>query len=75
MLAHFALTGTVTVDNRLDVAKTGLAVGAAFGALITLILAVRRQTHTERAQQATEYDAAERWITELYGRAVEQFGS
>jgi hypothetical protein len=82
LLAHYTLTGAVTSENRLDVAKTGLGAGAGVGALITLILAVRRQTHTELAQRATERaqetaerDATERRITDLYGRAVDQFGS
>ncbi|WNV87655.1 hypothetical protein [Umezawaea sp. Da 62-37] len=44
--------------------RTGLAIGAGIGALITLALALRRQ-------QRTEHDAAERRLTELYA----SFGS
>lgn len=57
-----------TLQDRLDAVRTGLAVGAGIGALITLALALRRQ-------QATEHDATERRLTELYVKAVDQLGS
>ncbi|WP_394614521.1 pentapeptide repeat-containing protein [Lentzea sp. JNUCC 0626] len=57
-----------TAAERLDTVRTGLAVGAGIGALITLALALRRQ-------QATEHDATERRLTELYVKAVDQLGS
>jgi hypothetical protein len=57
-----------TAPERLDTVRTGLAIGAGIGALITLALAWRRQ-------QATEHDATERRLTELYVKAVDQLGS
>ncbi|SDO96345.1 pentapeptide repeat-containing protein [Lentzea jiangxiensis] len=57
-----------TAQERLDAIRTGLAIGAGIGAVITLALALRRQ-------QATEYDATERRLTELYVKAVDQLGS
>ncbi|WP_053732482.1 pentapeptide repeat-containing protein [Nocardia sp. NRRL S-836] len=57
-----------TPPDRLDTVRTGLAVAAGIGALITLALALRRQ-------QATEHDATERRLTELYVKAVDQLGS
>ncbi|WP_051766848.1 pentapeptide repeat-containing protein [Saccharothrix syringae] len=59
-------TGSST--GRLELIRTALAVGAGTGAIMTLVLAWRRQ-------QATEHDAAERRLTELYLKAVEQLGS
>jgi uncharacterized protein YjbI with pentapeptide repeats len=53
---------------RLEMIKVALAVGAGTGAALTLVLARRRQW-------ATEHDAAERRLTELYVKAVEQLGS
>ncbi|WP_188136075.1 hypothetical protein [Lentzea indica] len=60
--------GPDTAQDRLDTIHTRLAVGAGIGALITLALALRRQ-------QATEHDATERRLTELYVKAVDQLGS
>ncbi|WP_157528150.1 hypothetical protein [Nocardia sp. NRRL S-836] len=60
--------GPNTAPDRLDTVRTGLAVAAGIGALIILALALRRQ-------QATEHDATERRLTELYVKAVEQLGS
>ncbi|MFI6100828.1 pentapeptide repeat-containing protein [Lentzea sp. NPDC051213] len=57
-----------TAQDRLDAIRTGLAIGAGIGAMITLALALRRQ-------QATEHDATERRLTELYVKAVDQLGS
>ncbi len=57
-----------SAQDRLDTVRTGLAIGAGIGALITLALALRRQ-------QATEHDATERRLTELYVKAVDQLGS
>ncbi|MCG8918257.1 pentapeptide repeat-containing protein [Actinokineospora sp. PR83] len=57
-----------TPADRLDTVRTGLAVAAGIGALITLALALRRQ-------QSTEHDATERRLTELYVKAVDQIGS
>ncbi|HEY1571679.1 MAG TPA: pentapeptide repeat-containing protein [Pseudonocardiaceae bacterium] len=61
--------------ERIELVKTALAVGAGTGGVITLILASRRQWHTEQAQLGTEHDAAERRITDLYTKAADQLGS
>ena len=57
-----------TSTARLEMIKVALAVGAGTGAALTLVLARRRQW-------ATEHDADERRLTELYVKAVEQLGS
>ncbi|WBB99578.1 pentapeptide repeat-containing protein [Solwaraspora sp. WMMA2080] len=59
----------------METIRTGLSVGAGFGAAAALLLALRRQQVTERTQQATEYDAGEKRVTELYVKAAEQLGS
>ncbi|MES4907770.1 MULTISPECIES: pentapeptide repeat-containing protein [unclassified Streptomyces] len=59
---------------RIEVVRTGLAAGAGAGAALTVLLAFRRQFHHEKATEETEHDAAERRITELYTKAVEQLG-
>ncbi|WP_189189920.1 pentapeptide repeat-containing protein [Streptomyces albiflavescens] len=61
--------------QRIDVVRTALAAGAGVGASVTVLLALRRQHHHETATAQTEHDAAERRITELYTKAVEQLGS
>lgn len=43
--------------------------------MAALTLAGRRQWVIERANQATEHDASERRVTELYTKAVDQLGS
>jgi uncharacterized protein YjbI with pentapeptide repeats len=53
---------------RIDAIRTGLGVAAGAGALVALVLALRRQWHTE-------HDATEQRITELYVKSVEQLGS
>ncbi|PRX05809.1 UNVERIFIED_ORG: pentapeptide repeat protein [Actinomadura viridilutea] len=53
---------------RVEAVRTGLAAGAGAGAAVGLMLAFRRQAHTE-------YDAAERRVTELYNAAAEQLAS
>ncbi|WP_143104803.1 pentapeptide repeat-containing protein [Amycolatopsis regifaucium] len=55
-------------SGRLELIRTALAVGAGTGAIMTLVLAWRRQW-------SAEHDAAERRLTELYVKAVEQLGS
>jgi uncharacterized protein YjbI with pentapeptide repeats len=71
----------LTIDVRdnptaqIDLVKTGLAVGAGTGGIVALVLAGRRQWSNERNSHATENDATERHITELYTKAVEQLGS
>lgn len=60
---------------RVEAIKTGLTIGAGTGGVFALLLAVRRQWHQELSAAATEHDAAERRVTELYTKAVEQLGS
>ncbi len=54
--------------------RTGLVAAGGAGAAFTLLLAVRRQRTTETMNQATQHDATERRVTELYTAAVEQLG-
>ncbi|MEU4703337.1 pentapeptide repeat-containing protein [Nonomuraea dietziae] len=63
------------VSTRIEAVRTALAAGAGVGAAVTLLLAVRRQQHQELAAAHTTHDAAERRVTELYGKAAEQLGS
>ncbi|MBP2474002.1 hypothetical protein JOF53_002874 [Crossiella equi] len=67
---------------RLEAIKTAGAIVVGTGGAAALWLAARRQRMTEIGQQhqehvaaATEADAAERRVTELYTKAVEQLGS
>lgn len=67
---------------RIDAIRTGLSVGAGTGGAIALLIAVRRQWLSERAQahqetvaEFSDRDAAERRITELYFKAADQLGS
>lgn len=68
VLVFVLVLNTASSTERLDLIRTALAVGAGTGAVMTLVLAWRRQW-------ATEHDAAERRLTELYVKAVEQLGS
>ncbi|MEU4550168.1 hypothetical protein [Nonomuraea dietziae] len=63
------------VSARIEAARTALAAAAGVGAAVTLMLAVRRQRHQELATAHTTHDAAERRVTELYTKAVEQLGN
>ncbi|MFI9452587.1 pentapeptide repeat-containing protein [Amycolatopsis sp. NPDC052450] len=54
--------------NRIELIKVGLTVGAGTGGVVALVL-------TGRRQWSTEHDNAERRLTELYVKAVEQLGS
>jgi len=74
-IAGHATPGTDRANARLDAVRTGLAAGAGAGAAVGLMLAFRRQHHQEIATVLTDLDAAERRITELYTKAVEQLGS
>ncbi|MEU4639259.1 pentapeptide repeat-containing protein [Micromonospora sp. NPDC023814] len=60
---------------RINAIRTGLSVGAGVAGALALLLALRRQQLAERSQQATEYDAGEKRVTELYVKAAEQLGS
>lgn len=66
---------------RIEAIRIGLTVGAGTGGAVALLLAFRRQWLNERAQSHTEdvardnvYDATQRRVTDLYGKAVEQLG-
>ncbi|MFB4317294.1 pentapeptide repeat-containing protein [Actinomadura sp. 21ATH] len=61
-------TGADRARIRVEAVRTGLAAGAGAGAAVGLMLAFRRQAHTE-------HDTAERRVTELYNAAAEQLGS
>ncbi|KAB8183283.1 hypothetical protein FH608_049465 [Nonomuraea phyllanthi] len=75
VLLHLAdEAGPAKVELRLDAVKTGLTVGAGAAGAIALLLGVRRQWLGERAQAHQEYDAAQKRITELYAKAVDQLG-
>lgn len=74
-MADGAAPGTDRANARLDAARTGLAAGAGAGAAIGLLLAFRRQHHSEVATVLGDHDAEERRITELYTKAVEQLGN
>jgi hypothetical protein len=83
------LAGAELVQARADAIRTGLTAAAGTGAALALLLAVRRQRSTELALDlqaddlaqkeevaaANAHDAAERRITDLYAKAVEQLGS
>lgn len=60
---------------RVESIRTGLTIGASVTAAFALLLAFRRQQLAERTQQATEYDAGEKRVTELYVKAADQLGS
>ncbi|MEU8186457.1 pentapeptide repeat-containing protein [Micromonospora sp. WMMD712] len=60
---------------RVESIRTGLTIGAGVTGALALLLAFRRQQLAERTQQATEYDAGEKRVTELYVKAADQLGS
>ena len=81
-MGRASLNGKDLATAQLDAVKTSLSVAVAGGGLFALHLAIRRQRTTEeelqqrdRIQQHAEVDAAERRITEIYSKAVEQIGS
>lgn len=53
---------------RVDAIKTGLGIGAGTTGIFALLLAVRRQWHSET-------DSTEKNVTELYTKAADQLGS
>ncbi|MGW5715716.1 pentapeptide repeat-containing protein [Amycolatopsis sp. NPDC003865] len=53
---------------KVDAIKTGLGIGAGTTGIFALLLAVRRQWHSES-------DATEKNVTELYTKAADQLGS
>ncbi|WIN00251.1 pentapeptide repeat-containing protein [Actinoplanes oblitus] len=80
---------TERAEVQIEALKYGLGFFAAAGAVAALLVAVRRQLLAEhshdlfernyrlalQAQAHTETDAAERRVTDLYTKAVEQLGS
>lgn len=88
-VAKNASAGSEQAKLQIEAIKYGLGVIASGGALAALLLALRRQRLAERshelairaqelatrAHEHTESDAAERRVTELYSKAVEQLGS
>src|SRR5205814_1143308 len=69
-------TGVANPESlRLDRIKTGLTVAAGLAAGATLLMTLRRQTLSERAQRFAETDALEQRTTALYVAAAEQLGS
>ncbi|WBC17238.1 pentapeptide repeat-containing protein [Micromonospora sp. WMMA1998] len=60
---------------QVEAIKTGLSIGAGAAGALALLLALRRQQLAERTQQATEYDAGEKRVTELYVKAADQLGA
>lgn len=56
---------------RVETIRTGLSIGAGVAGGLALLLALRRQQVAERTQQATEYDAGEKRVTELYVKAAD----
>lgn len=60
---------------RTEALRTGLTAAGGASAAFALVLAFRRQRATEHAADGSQHDAAERRITELYTKAVEQLGS
>jgi hypothetical protein len=78
LVDHAALPVNNDVERarlRIEAIRTGLSVGAATGAALALMLAGRRQWLAERTHQATEHDATERRVTDLYVKAADQLGS
>lgn len=77
-IAVTVLLATIDIadaKDRIELVKTGLAVGAGTGGVVALVLAGRRQWATEQNARATEHDATERRVTELYTKAADQLGS
>jgi hypothetical protein len=67
--------GSERARARIDAVRTGLATGGGMAAAGALMLAFRRQHHSEVTASSADYDATEKRITELYTKAVEQLGS
>ncbi len=73
--ATAGLNGPDLVSARLDALKVGLSVAVGSGGAVALYLSWRRQDSAERTLAHQEHDSAERRLTELYLKAVEQLGS
>lgn len=70
-----SMAATDAEQMRLDRIKTGLTVAAGLAAGVTLLMALRRQSLSERAQRFAETEALEQRTTTLYVAAAEQLGS
>jgi hypothetical protein len=68
-------SGTPADQARLEVVKTAGTIVVGTGGAVALLLAARRQRYTELGFVATERDATERRITELYTKAADQLGN
>ena len=60
---------------RLDVIRTGASIVVGTGGAAALLLAARRQRVTELDVKQRDFDATERRVTELYGKAADQLGN
>jgi Pentapeptide repeats (9 copies) len=60
---------------RLDVIRTAASIVVGTGGAAALLLAARRQRVTELDVRQRDFDATERRVTELYGKAADQLGS
>ena len=76
------LYGGASPRVQLDAIRTASAITVVVGGAVALLLVGRRQqsaeqtlAHQREVAQATERDAAEQRITELYTRAVDQLGA
>jgi uncharacterized protein YjbI with pentapeptide repeats len=83
-LMIFWLFGVAGADAtlRLEAVRIGLTVVAGTGGAVALALAARKQwlgertqAHAEALAMRTDHDTTERRITDLYTKAVEQFGA
>lgn len=63
------------VSVRVEAVRSALLAAAGVGGAVTLMLGMRRQRHQELATALHTHDAAERRVTELYAKAVEQLGN
>lgn len=70
-----AWSGRPDAPVRIDAVKTAFGVGAGAGGAFALWLATRRQRTLELQLAETTVDLAERRVTELYTKSVEQLGS
>jgi hypothetical protein len=68
-------TGEARDSVRLDVIRTGASIVVGTGGAAALLLAARRQRVTELDVQQRDFDATERRVTELYGKAADQLGN
>lgn len=75
LLWTFLGTGEPADAHRLDAIRTASSLVLGAGGAAALLLAARRQRYVELDLEQKEHDAAERRVTELYGKAADQLGS